>query len=99
MENIQTNANRKKFGAYLLEGLMLFIAVTLGFIAENLRENIGDRQKEREYVSSLITNLKQDTIVLNNAIQENKRKMAGLDSLISLSDEKLTDSKTRQLFV
>jgi hypothetical protein len=96
MENIQTNTNRKKFGAYLLEGLMLFIAVTLGFIAENLRENIGDRKKEREYVSSLITNLKQDTIALRYAILENRRKMAGLDSLISLSDEKLTDSKTRQ---
>src|SRR5688500_2230655 len=97
MENIQKNDNRKKFGAYLLEGLMLFIAVTLGFLAENLRENIGNREKEREYVSSLITNLKQDTIIMKNAIQENKRKIAGLDSLISLSDEKLTDSKTRQL--
>src|SRR4051812_6019436 len=44
---------KKNFKEYLLEGLMIFIAVTLGFFAESLREHLGDKAKEREYVSSL----------------------------------------------
>ena len=35
----------KPWKEYLLEGLMIFIAVTLGFFAENLREHISDSQQ------------------------------------------------------
>jgi len=76
---------------------MLFVAVTLGFFAENLRENISDKKKEREYICGLINNLKQDTISFKSIIQENKIKVAVLDSLISLSYKKITDSNVRQL--
>ena len=31
---------KKNLKEYLLEGLMIFIAVTLGFFAENIRENV-----------------------------------------------------------
>lgn len=96
MEIPHTNTERKGFKAYLLEGLMLFVAVTLGFLAENLRENISDKEKEREYIGSLINNLKQDTISFKSIIQENKIKVAVLDSLISLSYEKITDSNVRR---
>jgi len=45
---------RKKFKEYLLEFFMIFLAVSMGFIAENVREGIGDREKERHYVESLV---------------------------------------------
>ena len=32
--------NRKKFQEYFLEFLMIFLAVSMGFIAENTRESI-----------------------------------------------------------
>jgi hypothetical protein len=99
METFDTNTERKKFRAYFLEGIMLFIAVTLGFLAENLRENISNKEKEREYITSLINNLKQDTVFLNSVIRENKTKIAALDSLIFLSSKKITDSEVkRQLY-
>jgi hypothetical protein len=36
---------RKSFNEYILEGLMIFLAVTMGFFAENIRENISDNEK------------------------------------------------------
>jgi len=35
---------KKGFKEYLLEGLMIFLAVTMGFIAENIRENISEHR-------------------------------------------------------
>jgi len=45
---------------YLLEGLMVFIAVSLGFFAEQLRQSIVDKQHEREYMQSMIDDLEVD---------------------------------------
>ncbi len=39
---------KKKFTEYLLEFLMIFLAVTLGFFAESLREGLADHAKERK---------------------------------------------------
>jgi len=52
---------KKKFHEYLLEFCMLFLAVTLGFLAENLREHLSDQKKEKEYIGSFINDLKSDT--------------------------------------
>jgi hypothetical protein len=32
---------------------MIFLAVTLGFIAENVRENLSDSSKEKEYIINI----------------------------------------------
>src|ERR1019366_10119074 len=39
---------------YLLEGLMIFLAVTMGFFAENLRERVTDQNREKEYMRSMV---------------------------------------------
>ncbi len=33
---------------------MIFLAVTLGFFAENVREYISDKEKEEQYIRSFI---------------------------------------------
>ena len=33
--------HRKKFGEYIKEGLMIFLAVFMGFVAENIREHLS----------------------------------------------------------
>lgn len=96
MEN-RSEKGRKPLGAYLLEGLMIFIAVTLGFLAENLRENLSSRQREAEYIKSLITQLEQDTLRLTESILENERKMSGLDSLLALPLTEINTSRTKYL--
>jgi hypothetical protein len=51
---------KKNFKEYFLEFLMIFLAVTMGFFAEGLREHIGDKNKEKEYLSSMISELQYD---------------------------------------
>ena len=51
----------KPWKEYLLEYLMIFLAVVTGFFAEGLREHIGDHAKEKEYLSSMYNELKYDT--------------------------------------
>jgi hypothetical protein len=90
------HVEKKSFKEYLLEGLMIFIAVSMGFFAESIRENMSDKEKETEYIKSLINNLEQDTVNLNSTIRANKRKSDGLDSLISLSFKNIADPVNRQ---
>jgi hypothetical protein len=52
---------RKKFKEYFFEFLMIFLAVTLGFFAENLREQISDSHRENEYAKELYAELKDDS--------------------------------------
>ena len=75
---------KKGFKEYLLEGLMIFIAVMMGFFAESLREHRTERAKEREYIKSMISDLKKDTANLNHTLNENSYCTRGLDSLILL---------------
>src|ERR1700753_1563901 len=44
------DVEKKGFKEYLLEGLMIFIAVMMGFFAESIRENLSDHSKEHEYI-------------------------------------------------
>jgi hypothetical protein len=88
---------KKNFKEYLLEGVMIFLAVTMGFLAESLRENLSDKEKEKEYITSFVRNLQQDTTNLRYTISDNQRKGRGLDSLIHLSFKNLGEPANSQL--
>jgi len=90
-------AEKKKFKEYLLEGLMIFIAVTMGFFAESLREHIGENHKEHEYIHSLYGDLKQDSVAFKNTLKENYYKLRWLDSVLTLTGKNLNDVHNRQL--
>ena len=49
----------KAWKEYFLEFLMIFLAVTLGFFAEGYREHLSDRSKEKEYMLSMLEDLKK----------------------------------------
>jgi len=57
---------KKGIKEYILEGLMIFVAVTMGFFAESLREHIDNNEKGHEYVKSLLVDLKADTTKIND---------------------------------
>ena len=76
--------HKKKWGEYLLEFFMLFLAVFLGFMAENFREHNVERSKEREYMHSIVADLREDTTIINGSIAYNGR-ISGSDSLLLLS--------------
>jgi hypothetical protein len=60
------NLEKKSFKEYFLEFLMIFLAVTMGFFAESIREKITDRRQADEYVHSLVSDLKNDLLMYNS---------------------------------
>jgi hypothetical protein len=50
----------KKWKEYFLEFLMIFLAVSLGFFAESYRESLVNKEKEEDYIKSMVNNLKAD---------------------------------------
>ena len=79
-----THTERKKWTHYLWEFLMLFLAVFAGFIAENLRENFVERHREKQYIVSLVDDLKKDTFNINQTTRLSFKISHGQDSLIDL---------------
>ena len=68
------HVEKKSFKEYLLEGLMIFIAVSMGFIAESVREHITETKHEKEYMKALVKDLQLDTAYIN--ISNNTREKA-----------------------
>ncbi|SRR6185312_6903155 len=76
------HVEKKNFKEYFLEFIMIFLAVTLGFFAENIRERISDHNKEREYMKSIVQDLKSDTTELANAITGWNKSNSNGDSIL-----------------
>ncbi len=62
--------HKKKWGEYLLEFFMLFLAVFLGFVAENQREHMVEHRREKKYIVSMIEDLKNDSAFLSLSINK-----------------------------
>ena len=61
-------SHKKKWAEYLLEFFMLFLAVFLGFLTENVREHMIERKKEKQLILSLARDLEKDSSDLNHII-------------------------------
>ncbi|HUS01697.1 MAG TPA: hypothetical protein VMY77_08220 [Chitinophagaceae bacterium] len=92
--------HKKKWTEYLLEFFMLFLAVFLGFVAENYREHIAEHKREKEYLLSLTGDLKNDTAALNYSISRLQADIKYGDSLIIFFSKKnLNDSIKNKLSI
>ena len=78
----------KKWKHYFFEFLMLFLAVFAGFLAENWREHIVERKREKEYIRSMIEDLKLDTAGLSADNNTRKEAVVMYDSVIALLRKK-----------
>ena len=76
-----THTPRKKWTHYFWEFLMLFLAVTLGFLVENQREHYIEHQREKQFVKSLFNDIKSDTANIAKIIIARFTKERMLDSL------------------
>lgn len=70
----------KKFKHYFFEFFMLFLAVFCGFLAENFREHYVERHREKEYIKSLLDDLKTDTAQFNFGLNKIPLTYPFLDS-------------------
>jgi hypothetical protein len=89
------DGEKKRLKEYFLEFLMIFLAVTMGFIAENLREHFSDNSKEHEYIAGMIKNLEVDTVQIKNVIALTWQQIDGIDSLRRVSKDKLSQIKVQ----
>lgn len=74
----------KKIKEHFLEFLMLFLAVTLGFFAENQREHYVERHRETQYMESMVEDLKNDTIEFNKQLKGGYYAILKLDTALKI---------------
>ncbi|MFM8540102.1 MAG: hypothetical protein ACKOBZ_01290 [Nitrospira sp.] len=70
--------------AYLAEFVMMFLAVTLSFFAENMRQEWSNRAAAREYLQLLADDLHDDVERLDFSIGFKRKKEAQIDEFIAL---------------
>jgi len=87
----------KPWKEYFLEFLMIFLAVTMGFFAENLRESISNSHHENELAKALYTELSADSTAAAGKVEIRRLKEKDLDCLYHFfNDSSLT--KTSRIF-
>jgi hypothetical protein len=80
----ETHTPRKKWAHYFWEFLMLFLAVFCGFLAEYQLEHKIEIDREKQFMYSMVEDLKSDTAQLNSIIAFQKRWQSQMDSLVVL---------------
>ena len=78
--------SQKKWKEYLFQFLMLFLAVTLGFVVENQREHYIEHQREKKFASLLYEDFKTDSALLNRIVRVKEWRKGKLDSLFYFFD-------------
>ena len=72
---------QKPWKEYFLEFIMIFLAVTLGFFAENIREHVSDKGKTKVFAASLYQDFKTNSVTLAQLINYTDEKIKSVDSL------------------
>ena len=78
------HTSRKKWTHYFWEFLMLFLAVTLGFLVENQREHLIENRREKAFMSSMLNDLELDTAKFKSMIATYSNVKSHVDSLVLL---------------
>ena len=88
----QLEHKAKPWKEYLLEGLMIFFAVTLGFFAENYRETISESHRENEFAKVLYAELLDDSSAVAGKLANRLQKEKDMDYLSGyFKDSSLTN--------
>lgn len=77
---------KKGFKEYFFEFLMIFLAVTMGFFAESLREHINDNERREQYVRSLVEDLESDTVRMKDIIRFDEAKINAFNNMYQCYD-------------
>ena len=103
VENMEVHhhpeTEKKGVKEYLLEGLMIFLAVMMGFIAENIREEVTEHRRAGVFASSMLNDLKADTVQLKQYIAYMGYAANNVDTLLHLlSDNEPKDIASGKLY-
>ena len=75
---------RKKWTHYFWEFLMLFLAVFCGFLAEYQLEHKIEKDREKQFIQTMVADLKSDTAQLAEIILFEYRREIMVDSMVEL---------------
>jgi len=89
---------RKKFKHYAFEFFMLFLAVFCGFLAEYRLEHTIEKEREKQYMASLLRNLQVDTTELNVGIETLNELIRTYDTLIPLLEQTNATERANELY-
>ena len=96
--HVESGSHRKKgLKEYFFEFVMIFLAVTLGFFAENLREHIKNNNEITQDIRSVLSDLNSDVAHFNAILNTDEYSYTSADSLLSLLDGNI--SKTAQIYL
>ena len=86
------------FWHYFFEFFMLFLAVTLGFFVENMREHYLDDKKEVQFIKSFTQDLKRDIYELDSLIRKREQRKVWMDSLTVMLESPDPDLYGRDIY-
>lgn len=75
--------HNKKWKEYLFQFLMLFLAVFCGFMAEYQLEHVIEHDREKQFMVSMVQDLKSDTARLRYVLKDSVR-IDSIDALIAI---------------
>ena len=72
----------KKISEYFTEFLMLFLAVTLGFLAENLRESYVEKERAHELIFQLKTDIQNNIKLIDSVVLRDQSLVREFDTAV-----------------
>ena len=69
---------------YFFEFFLLFLAVYLGFLAENIRERLAEKKQEKVYMLNILEDLKADIVLYDKYTNNNKVVFELIDTVVQL---------------
>lgn len=93
------HVEKKSFKEYFFEFIMIFLAVSLGFIAENIRESIVESRMQKEYILSFYEDLKTDTARIATYINKDEIKINGLSNIAECYDAVTRNPKSSSCMI
>ena len=88
----------KPWKEYILEYIMIVLAVTTGFFAESYRESLVNSEKEHHYIVSMVRDLKQDTSDITVLLYQHQLLYNKMDSALQIPVERMKDINTQDTF-
>jgi hypothetical protein len=61
---------------------MIFLAVTMGFIAEQIRERHVEKERLHNYFGSMVLDIESNTTAMDSAIRENSKMILKYDAIV-----------------
>ena len=89
---------RKKWTHYFWEFLMLFLAVFCGFLAENIREHKVEKEREKQFMKSLLYDLRMDSVFLSGNLGPGPRIVRYDDSLLSELQKRPLQGREKRIY-